>query len=128
MEMDMNKLWIGAALALMTTTAHAGETFHVGIKGGTARIEIPRNCRQLSCLNLSYKDHEGNEYTESDIRNLMNKRGKADDDKVTDAPVASPFATQPQAASAPAVAKPSEARVADAPPAELPADVEEKSD
>ena len=97
----MNKLWIGAALAPMTTTAHAGETFHVGIKGGTARIEIPRNCRQLSCLNLSYKDHEGNEYTESDIRNLMNKRGKADDDKVTDAPVASSFAAQPEAASAP---------------------------
>lgn len=131
MEMDMNKLWIGAAVALMTTSAYAGETFHVGIKGGTARIEVPRNCRQLSCLNLSYRDRDGKEYTESEIRSLMNKRGKggkSDDDKVTDAPVASPFTAQTAAATAPAAADPSPTRVADAAPAEPAPNAEETSD
>jgi hypothetical protein len=34
----MRKLWIGATLALMTTSAHA-EVFNFGVNGGTARIE-----------------------------------------------------------------------------------------
>jgi uncharacterized protein (DUF2147 family) len=89
----MKKLWIGAALALLTTSAHAGQVFNFGINGGTARIELPRNCRELSCLNLSFTDRNGKQYTTKDLDNLTSKDK---DSKVTESPVASPFANKPQ--------------------------------
>jgi uncharacterized protein (DUF2147 family) len=109
MEALMTKLWIGAALALMTTSAHA-EVFNFGVNGGTARIEIPRNCRDIACLNLSYTDSDGKRYTTKDIDKLTTKTKENKDAPVTEAPVASPFGSSTQAPArpaAPAVAQPS---------------------
>jgi uncharacterized protein (DUF2147 family) len=131
MERDMNKLWIGAAVALMTTSAYAGETFHVGIKGGTARIEVPRNCHQLSCLNLSYRDRDGKAYSGTDLKGLIDKHGKtdtADDDKVTDAPVSSPFTTHAATVTPTTTAKLNPARVADTVASDPPPKVDQTSD
>jgi hypothetical protein len=50
----MTKLWMSAALALMTTSSQASEVFRFGIHGGVARIEIRAHCHELSCLNLSF--------------------------------------------------------------------------
>jgi uncharacterized protein (DUF2147 family) len=60
---QMTKFWISAALALMTTSSHASEAFRFGIHGGTARIEIRAHCHELSCLNLSFRDHNGKTVT-----------------------------------------------------------------
>lgn len=113
----MKQIWIGAAaVALMTTSAHAGQVFEFGINGGTGRIEIPKNCHDFSCLNLSFTDESGKSHTTKDLKNVLknfdDKGGDDSDDKVTDAPVASPFASHPRASTAPtsdtpAVAKPS---------------------
>lgn len=37
----MRKLWIAAALALVTTSSHADEVFRFAIRGGSARIAVP---------------------------------------------------------------------------------------
>jgi uncharacterized protein (DUF2147 family) len=103
----MRKLWIGAALVLLNTSAQvspaAAEVFNFGINGGTARIEVPRKCRELACLNMSFTDRNGKQYTTKDLDGLIGKDNK--DSKVTEAPVASPFGTTAQpAARAPAPA------------------------
>jgi uncharacterized protein (DUF2147 family) len=110
MEALMRTLWIAAALCVLTTSADAGQVFNFGINGGTARVEIPRNCRDLACLNLSFTDRNGKQYTTKDLDGLTGK-DKDKDSKVTDAPVTSPFGTtvQPAArapASAPATVTP----------------------
>jgi uncharacterized protein (DUF2147 family) len=95
----MRTLWIGAAVCLLTTSAQAGQVFDFAINGGTARVEIPKSCRDLDCLNLSFTDRNGKQYTTKDLESLT---GKDKDTKVTDTPVASPFAASPQAAARPA--------------------------
>jgi len=97
----MRTLWIGAAVCLLTTSAHAGQVFDFGINGGTARVEIPRNCRELACLNMSFTDRNGKQYTTKDLDHLTTKDK---DSKVSETPVDSPFAASPQPAARPPVA------------------------
>jgi len=102
----MRTLWIGVAACLLTTSAHAGQVFNFTINGGTARVEIPRNCRDLACLNMSFTDRDGKQYTAKDLDSLTGKE-KDKNAKVTDTPVASPFAATARPAArppAPAVA------------------------
>jgi uncharacterized protein (DUF2147 family) len=49
----MKKLAIVAALLLATTTAHAGNSISFEVNGHNIRIEAPRNCQALSCLQIS---------------------------------------------------------------------------
>jgi uncharacterized protein (DUF2147 family) len=49
----MKKLAIVAALLLATTTAHAGNSISFEVNGHKIRIEAPRNCEALSCLQIS---------------------------------------------------------------------------
>ena len=111
----MKQIWIGAAVALMTTSAQAGQVFEFGINGGTARIEIPKNCHDFSCLNLSFTDDSGNGYTAKDLKNVLKNfdskgSGDADEGNTSDAPVASPFAPHPQGSTAPAGGAPAAAK------------------
>ena len=49
----MKKLAIVAALLLATTTAYAGNSISFEVNGHTIRVEAPRNCQALSCLQIS---------------------------------------------------------------------------
>ena len=49
----MKKLAIVATLLLATTTAHAGNSISFEVNGHRIRIEAPRNCEALSCLQIS---------------------------------------------------------------------------
>lgn len=108
----MRTLWIGAALCVLTTSADAGQAFNFGINGGTAHIEIPKNCRELACLNLSFTDRDGKQYTTKDLDGLT---GKDKDTKVTDTPVTSPFAAPAQPAARAPTPAPAPAPTAVAP-------------
>jgi len=50
----MRKAFLIAALMITTSVgvAHAGDTFNFQINGQRVRIERPRNCTSLSCLNI----------------------------------------------------------------------------
>ena len=49
----MRKWLLVAALLASTGAAHAGDVFSFEINGQRVRIERPRNCTALSCLNIS---------------------------------------------------------------------------
>jgi uncharacterized protein (DUF2147 family) len=87
-ETAMRKLWISAALALITTSSQASEVFRFAIHGGIARIGIPARCRGLSCLDLSFRDRNGKNFIRKDF-----KIGGSDEAEVTQQPVASPSIT-----------------------------------
>jgi uncharacterized protein (DUF2147 family) len=52
----MKKLLLASAFALLGTQAMAGDVYQFGINGGTARVEIPRSCRDISCINFSWSE------------------------------------------------------------------------
>jgi uncharacterized protein (DUF2147 family) len=54
----MKKLLLASAFALLGTQAMAGDVYQFGINGGTARVEIPRSCRDISCINFSWAEHQ----------------------------------------------------------------------
>jgi uncharacterized protein (DUF2147 family) len=49
----MKKLYILAALLMTSTAAHAGNSVSLDIGGHKIRIEAPKNCEALSCLQIS---------------------------------------------------------------------------
>ena len=49
----MKKLALVATLLLATTSAHAGNSISFEVNGHTIRVEAPRNCQALSCLQIS---------------------------------------------------------------------------
>ena len=49
----MKKLALVAALLLAATSAHAGNSISFEVNGHTIRVEAPRNCQALSCLQIS---------------------------------------------------------------------------
>jgi hypothetical protein len=55
----MKKFCILAALLMATTSAHAGNSISLEIDGHKIRIEAPKNCDQLSCLQISGFDFKG---------------------------------------------------------------------
>ena len=54
----MKKLYILAALLLATTSAHAGG-ISFQIEGQRVRIEAPRGCASLSCINITAPGFKG---------------------------------------------------------------------
>ena len=49
----MKKLAIVATLLLAATSAHAGNSISFEVNGHRIRVEAPRNCQALSCLQIS---------------------------------------------------------------------------
>jgi uncharacterized protein (DUF2147 family) len=49
----MNKLFLAAALLMATTSAHASNSVSFGIDGHKVRIEAPKHCDKLSCIQIS---------------------------------------------------------------------------
>ncbi len=86
----MKKLYVLAALLMASTAAHAGNSISFEINGNRVRIEVPRNCDSLSCMQISAPGLSGSGFGFKD---------KSDDDDVaarSDLPA-------PKAAPAPVV-------------------------
>ncbi len=108
----MKKLYLLAALLMASTAAHAGNTVSLEIGGHKIRIEAPKNCDKLSCLQISAPSLSGSDL----FKGLKSSR---DDDDVASradppaqkagaAPVdqaASPKAPVAAASSAPSASK-----------------------
>ncbi len=101
----MKKLYLLAALLMASTAAHAGNTVSLQIGGHKIRIEAPKNCDKLSCLQISAPSLSG-----SDLPFKGFKSSRDDDDvasrtdppaqKAAAAPVEQAAAPQPPVASA----------------------------
>jgi uncharacterized protein (DUF2147 family) len=55
----MKKLYIIAALLMASTAAHAGNSVSFDVDGHKVRIEVPRNCDSLSCIQISAPGSSG---------------------------------------------------------------------
>src|ERR1700694_6245034 len=99
----MKKLYVLAALLMTSTAAHAGNSFSPDIGGHKIRIEAPKNCEALSCLQISAPSLSGSGLS------FKGFKSSGDDDEVassadppaqtpTDAPVHHAAAPQPPVA------------------------------
>jgi uncharacterized protein (DUF2147 family) len=107
----MKKLYLLAALLMASTAAHAGNAVSLQIGGHKIRIEAPKNCDKLSCLQISAPSLSGSDLS------LKGFKSSRDDDEVasradqpaqkaTAAPVDRAAAPQPPvASSAPSASK-----------------------
>jgi hypothetical protein len=109
----MKKVCIIAALLMATTSAYAGNSISLEIDGHRIRIEAPKNCSQLSCLQISGFDFKG----------LQSNRFDGDEDVAvkSDSPAQNPTSAPtvqvtPQAPAGTATA-PASTAVASTPPA-----------
>jgi uncharacterized protein (DUF2147 family) len=57
----MKKLYVLAALLMASTAAHAGNSISLEIGGHKIRIEAPKNCDKLSCLQISAPSLSGSD-------------------------------------------------------------------
>jgi len=99
----MKKLYLLAALLMASTAAHAGNSVALQIGGHKIRIEAPKNCDKLSCLQISAPSLSGSDL----FKGLKSSR---DDDDVASradppaqkaaAPVDQAAAPQPPVAAA----------------------------
>ena len=119
----MNKLAFAAATALLlaTTSAQAGSGISFEIDGQRVRIESPRGCNALSCIQISAPGFKGR-LGDIDLKGFGSK--DKDDDVSTPAP-ATTTTTTPATTTAPAPAPVAAAPVAPvaAAPAPAPAPV-----
>src|SRR5713226_5571289 len=74
-EILMKKLYLLAALLMASTAAHAGNSVALQIGGHKIRIEAPKNCDKLSCLQISAPSLSG-----SDLSFKGFKSSRDDDD------------------------------------------------
>ena len=101
----MKKLYLLAALLMASTAAHAGNAVSLQIGGHKIRIEAPKNCDKLSCLQISAPGLSG-----SDLSFKGFKSSRDDDEvaartdppaqKAAPAPVEQTPAPQPPVAAA----------------------------
>jgi uncharacterized protein (DUF2147 family) len=101
----MKKLYVLAALLMVSTSAHAGNAISFEIGGHKIHVEAPKNCDSLSCLKISAPD----------FKDLKSKH--SDDDDVAprnDTPAVKPA---PAPATQAAVAPPAPVAAASKPPA-----------
>jgi Uncharacterized protein conserved in bacteria (DUF2147) len=103
----MNKLYLAAALLMASTAAHAGNSISFEIDGQKIHIEAPKNCDQLSCIQITAP---GLSKSSFNLKNL-NLKNSGDDDDVADAapapktvparaaPVTAPLAPAPVASN-----------------------------
>ena len=89
----MNKLLLAAAVLMATTSAHAGNLISFAIDGHKVRIEAPKHCDSLSCIQISAPGLSGSGF------NLNGFKSKHDDDDVATDTVT----TAPAPAPAPVV-------------------------
>jgi uncharacterized protein (DUF2147 family) len=73
----MKKLFIIAALLMATSAANAGNSISFEIEGHKIRIESPRNCDSLSCIQVSAPSLSG-----SGFKSTKSRRNRFDDDDV----------------------------------------------
>src|SRR5260370_35844876 len=64
----MKKLFIAAALLMATTAAHAGNSISLEIEGHKIRIEAPKNCDSLSCIQVSAPSLSGSGFGFTNIK------------------------------------------------------------
>ena len=94
----MKKLYILAALLMTSTAAHAGNSISFEIDGHKVRIEAPKNCDQLSCIQISAPGLSGSGFN----FNSFKSNHSDDDDNVA----ASSNPPAPQTAPAPVAQAP----------------------
>ena len=97
----MKKLYVLAALFMATTSAHAGNGISFEIDGQRVRIEAPRHCDSLSCLQISAPGFNG---SLGGIKNSFKSNHDDDNDTVDSAPA--PSVPAPVQATAPQPAAP----------------------
>ena len=97
----MKKLYVLAALFMATTAAHAGNGISFEIDGQRVRIEAPRHCDSLSCLQISAPGFNG---SLGGIKNSFKSNHDDDNDTVDSAPA--PSVPAPVQATAPQPAAP----------------------
>src|SRR5258708_20088740 len=93
----MNKLYLAAALLMASTAAHAGNSISFEIDGQKIHIEAPKNCDQLSCIQITAP---GLSKSSFNLKNL-NLKNSGDDDDVADAAPAPKTAPPPAPPLAP---------------------------
>src|ERR1700692_37944 len=71
----MKKIYLLAALLMASTAAHAGNSVALQIGGHKIRIEAPKDCDKLSCLQISAPSLSGSGF----FKGLQSSR---DDDDV----------------------------------------------
>lgn len=97
----MKKLYVLAALLMATGSAHAGNSISFQIEGHRIRIEAPRNCDSLSCIQISAPSLSG-----SSFGGFKSKSSNDDDDVAEPAPKAAPAPAPAVQAAAPQPAAP----------------------
>src|SRR5258708_21040524 len=92
----MKKICLLAALLMASTAAHAGDSVAFQIGGHKIRIEAPKNCDKLSCLQISAPSLSG-----SDLSFKGFKSSRDDDEAASraDQPAQKPAAPADQAAA-----------------------------
>jgi uncharacterized protein (DUF2147 family) len=71
----MKKLYVLAALLMLSTSAHAGNSISFRIDGYRVRVDVPNHCDRLSCIRISAPDF-------SDFNFKSIKPGRDDDGDV----------------------------------------------
>ena len=73
----MKKLYVLAALLMVNTAAHAGNSISFEIGGHKIHVEAPKNCDSLSCLKVSAPGLSSSDFG---FKDLKSKRFDDDDD------------------------------------------------
>jgi uncharacterized protein (DUF2147 family) len=110
----MKKLYVAAALLLASTAAHAGNSISFEIEGHKIRIEAPKNCDSLSCIQVSAPSLSGSGFS---FKGIESTRDRFDDDDVApraDAPLQKFVPVDPAVASQAPVAPANSAPAASA--------------
>lgn len=100
----MKKLYVLAALLMATGSAHAGNSISFQIEGHRIRIEAPRNCDSLSCIQISAPSLSGSSF--GGFKGFKSKSSNDDDDVAEPAPKAAPAPAPAVQAAAPQPAAP----------------------
>ena len=74
----MKKLYVLAALLMLTTSAHAGNSISFQIEGHKIRIEAPKNCDSLSCIQISAPSLSGSSF--GNFKGFKSKNSSDDND------------------------------------------------
>jgi uncharacterized protein (DUF2147 family) len=101
----MKKLYVLAALLMASTAAHAGNSISLEIKGHKIRIEAPKNCDSLSCIQISAPSLSGSGFGLKSIKSTRDDndvalRADPPAQKSASAPVDQAAAPQPSVAAA----------------------------
>jgi uncharacterized protein (DUF2147 family) len=100
----MKKICLLAALLMASTAAHAGDTIAFQIGGHKIRIEAPKNCDKLSCLQISAPSLSGSDLS---LKSFKSSRGDDEVASRADQPAQKPAAPAPQPPVAAASGAPS---------------------